>query len=724
MEKKDNRLISYVLFFYIISVIIRYVFADFVKPITIYPDELRYYMIAENLASGRGLEIYNGYAGFQKILYSIILAPVFLIKNRELQGHILALVNCVVMSSAIFPFYLLAKKIIKSDRTIAGLCFLFVLMPDLTYTMTYMSEVAFFPIAMWTILGFYYLLNLENDDHKQYMLSAALGIGIYLLYLCKEISVVFIISYSLIIVWDILCVLKNQSHDARHAVWTEVINLVIMLTAFVGMFIVFKLTLFKGMGNSYNQTSIGVLFEEGRIIYLLYGFVYYLLNILIASGFFPIVLPAVYYRYMEQNVKKLYMLLVNLAIMSATVISFTISVREDFGRVVPRTHLRYVTYLWLPFICLLVNIVEKNTNKKLKKNWYILLVTSLSVIVLYKGAFDASSVDQTMLNYLCELSQNQILRYSIVFASSILLGLYGFVKHRKQFTLIFLILFSIIQIYNNAISINSHTVTYQISDEEVQDIVAVEELVKQHSDTNFLVIGSKIDRVQGIADAFLNYSNVYTTNIDYLVAEQNERGIDISRQKLKRFIFGTDDYSVNYIDYILARTDLVAEFNDEQCEKVDWFENDIFELYILKNNTQIPHILTPTNLGSNTTYTMEVNSDVFSSKFVQEEDASFMSAGEGCMLYGPYMVLPAGKYTITYYYSYDGGASDENVIGYVDLSSSNVDLSCYKKDFIAGKNFVTIEEVVIPEDAQGFEMRMYSNVYGITVGSVDITKCE
>ena len=110
MEKKDNRLISYVLFFYIISVIIRYVFADFVKPITIYPDELRYYMIAENLASGRGLEIYNGYAGFQKILYSIILAPVFLIKNRELQGHILALVNCVVMSSAIFPFYLLAKS--------------------------------------------------------------------------------------------------------------------------------------------------------------------------------------------------------------------------------------------------------------------------------------------------------------------------------------------------------------------------------------------------------------------------------------------------------------------------------------------------------------------------------------------------------------------------------------------------------------------------------------
>ena len=100
------------------SVILRYLISDFTKTIYIYPDELRYYMIAESIIDGRGITIYNGYTDFQKILYSLCIAPAFLFDDTIIQIKIISLINAIVMSSGIFPVYFLAKKILNNKRMI------------------------------------------------------------------------------------------------------------------------------------------------------------------------------------------------------------------------------------------------------------------------------------------------------------------------------------------------------------------------------------------------------------------------------------------------------------------------------------------------------------------------------------------------------------------------------------------------------------------------------
>ena len=60
---------------------IRFCFANFDKIITVYPDELRYLSLADSIAHGRGLEIYNIESGYQKffILYFLRLHTFYLI---------------------------------------------------------------------------------------------------------------------------------------------------------------------------------------------------------------------------------------------------------------------------------------------------------------------------------------------------------------------------------------------------------------------------------------------------------------------------------------------------------------------------------------------------------------------------------------------------------------------------------------------------------------------
>lgn len=50
---------------------------NYLKTIYVYEDELRYFGIAQSLTFGKGITIYNNTYNDQKILYDILLAPIF-----------------------------------------------------------------------------------------------------------------------------------------------------------------------------------------------------------------------------------------------------------------------------------------------------------------------------------------------------------------------------------------------------------------------------------------------------------------------------------------------------------------------------------------------------------------------------------------------------------------------------------------------------------------------
>ena len=69
-SKKINFELLFVISFFAISVIVRFLIGNHIRNIVTIPDEYRYYLIASGIYTGQGLSIHNFPTAYQKILYS------------------------------------------------------------------------------------------------------------------------------------------------------------------------------------------------------------------------------------------------------------------------------------------------------------------------------------------------------------------------------------------------------------------------------------------------------------------------------------------------------------------------------------------------------------------------------------------------------------------------------------------------------------------------------
>lgn len=125
---------------FVLSSVVRFCLSDFPKCIGVLPDEVRYLNLAASLFNEGQLVERGGFSSFQKILYPLALSPAFLADDPLLRVRLIALLNSIYVSSAVFPALLLARRLFTS-RTPVIICLLFTLvMPDMCYSMTFLSE--------------------------------------------------------------------------------------------------------------------------------------------------------------------------------------------------------------------------------------------------------------------------------------------------------------------------------------------------------------------------------------------------------------------------------------------------------------------------------------------------------------------------------------------------------------------------------------------------------
>ena len=203
------------LLLFVASFVIRFCAADFEKFIIFYPDELLYYQIAENIAHGNFLNIYNLPTAFQKILYSLCLAPAFFFESIESQSHSIAAINALLVSSIIFPMYFIGKLFFENKNKIIFICFLSILLSDLSYSVTFMSENLFLPLGAWV---FYFFIKIILENRLNILLSILSGILSYMLYLCKEVGILLLAAFCAYIVFAKILHLKiNFKEQIKNA---------------------------------------------------------------------------------------------------------------------------------------------------------------------------------------------------------------------------------------------------------------------------------------------------------------------------------------------------------------------------------------------------------------------------------------------------------------------------------------------------------------------------
>ncbi len=511
----------------VISFIIRFFITNYVKIITIYPDELRYYSIANSIVKSGKLFIYGQQTDYQKILYSIVISPAFLVDNYELRMKLIWFINNLLISTGVVPVVLISKKYLDRYWDIVLMVLVYLTAADLMSYESYMSESLFIPMAL---LAVYFLLgNLELIEKpailnkKTYFHLALEGVYFYFCYLCKEISLVFIIVSMTIMLFYVL--LEKQNFITKLLTFLKLVFSHVI--PFVVIFLLMKHILFTGMGNSYNQQSIGPLNNPFNVYYVVYSTIYFLIVFLFVINPVVIIVPLIN-KSASRRIKHAAFLLVEMLIVTSLVVGYTISLREDWGTTVPRFHMRYISYLPLPFFVLFIASVNDGLDKNKAGKPLIVLVLLDILLCSYIFVYDEhilitsnqAIIDHPSAILFTVLNEKwyQIICFMMIgfiyISMSCLLR-----KHIGLIRTLIIIFALIINVANSSISHYEWTRSQKVDYDVVEMGDRIHNFIKSNDDKEFLFISEHYVTPRA---AF------YRSLFDTFVVDMNVKSINVS----------------------------------------------------------------------------------------------------------------------------------------------------------------------------------------------------
>ncbi len=331
------------LLLFIIASALHIYWGSFPKSIDVMPDEMRYLDTARSLFAGDGLILRGEASTFQKILYPLAIMPALaLTSDAQMQIQIIGILNSLYACSTVFPMLVLARKLTNKAFPLVASMVVSLLLPDLMYSMTFMTESLFVPLTLWLVALCW--RTFESTGVKEARLALFAGLFTYAVYLCKEVALMFVIAF---VAWYVVAAIRGR-RDRTQAI----IVAGMFVVGFIVPFVVMKMTLFSGMMNSYSQFSFDILESAYTVCFGLYALATDATYFVIGFGVFPILFLLFIYHDMPQRERDLaFFCLVSLLVGLAVVV-FTISMREDVGHVALRQHLRYVIPLFLPLLLL------------------------------------------------------------------------------------------------------------------------------------------------------------------------------------------------------------------------------------------------------------------------------------------------------------------------------------------------------------------------------------
>ena len=364
--------------------------SSYPRELAVYSDELRYLDIARSLWQGRGLRVRNMPSDYQKILYPLFLLPALALKTTAAQITAIGWLNALYASSAVFPAYALCRATGQNRRRTVFLVAVVALLPTMSAASTFMSETVFLPLSLWQI---YFLLRAMQADPKARVgWCAGAGVWCYLLYLNKEVALYYLIAWVLVRAW----VLWQDRSNWR----SELACNAALLGSFLACFVLAKLTLFRGLGNSYNQTGWLTPEQWG---FLPFAIVCDVLFTVLAFGVFPVLLPLAALRRPAKGSDpvrtQLPLFLLLSLFIGVGVIAWSITVREDLHSPSPRQHMRYLEPLYMPLLLVTLNALDEKLSAARRR--ILAMLTALWGVgfVVFCRAIGAGAGDNTLLQW-------------------------------------------------------------------------------------------------------------------------------------------------------------------------------------------------------------------------------------------------------------------------------------------------------------------------------------
>lgn len=591
---------------FFVSILFRFVMADFPRIISVYADELDYYQMAQSYAQGRGFCIYNFPTYMDRFLYSLILSLAFRFQTTKAQLTVIALLNSIMINLSVFPMALLIKEMIRDKRTqvlLLLICFLF---PDLAFSMTFMSENLFYPVSLFAMYFSYLALEYPVKSRKFWIGLVGFGISFYIAYYVKSTALVLGAGFA---VYAMLCVaisLLKKGASKKNATW-KILTVVLVVGIIAIVVIGFrKFTLPGFLSNIQGQF--------GAIIYYLKNgmltpvgaraFTNLWVSFLVAVGFAPLLYMLFFAPHMDKGDRRYFFYIFTLLFILLT---YNLHFSTAVGQVVRSILFRYICFIWLPMIITFAAFLEKASFEKTKANQVksaAILVIILICSCLFRGGHwnGASAADQTVLSFVSDKIAFLWPVYAVImFAANVYL-LCLLLQKDKKATGTYLGLFLALCLLNTLVVCVFYRREYGYRaayDEDITDFVC------EHPEKTFIIVENQwggddlgmdiADKTARWSDMHLNFANTYKTSLGYV-----KDGLDISEQALpcaSTVVFSTSWEYTNFgtmpsYDYLLVSKasgympDGVG--SSENLKICSDFNSSFYDVYENQGGAQIP----------------------------------------------------------------------------------------------------------------------------------------
>jgi len=443
--------------FFVLASALRLLFNSLLGPnvIAIHPDEYRYLHLARSIAEGGPLLIQGVSTNYQKILYPLLISPIFsLIGNPVTQIKTIWIINCLSMASVVFPVALLVRKLTPKPKILLLTLAFTVALPDFWLTVMLTSEPLYWPLVLWMFYFFHRAMT-EKEQRKRLLLFVLLGLVTYLAYLTKEVAAAFVIAAAAVLIIEGI---RDRRLFAQKA-----LDLALYACAFFVAFLALKLTLFKNMGNSYSnsingwdQLGLSALAAPGAFGYMLYSAAALLMAAILSFYILPVILPLLGFGTMNEEKRRMYLFSAFSLLITVGAIAYTVSIRETPGDRMPRWHMRLLSPMVIPFMILCFDFLfsKKSKSKKLGKmpililtaTFCVLLIILLPTVPTQDDQVDHASLTTAYLTRILtifgmnETSANRIWMTFLVFMLAMAVaGILLFLKGKKRTILVMLL---------------------------------------------------------------------------------------------------------------------------------------------------------------------------------------------------------------------------------------------------------------------------------------------
>ena len=610
-----------------ISVVIRGLILPSPHILNTYYDELLYWGVAKTFWTQPAFTIYHVPVEFSKFLYSMVLSPLFLIKDAAARLTTMGWLNGVMISCSVFPAYRLVRKLSSSRAVQLASLVLLVASPVMNYAEKFAPESLYLPLSLYLILGYYALyqriVTLESYPMRKLCVTALLlGIFAYLIYLEKEAASAF---FGAFLVWTVIAAAKGFRR--KDGVWKWYLAAAGAHAAAIAVCHLL-ISLILGLKFSYSdQVGLSLVGSMYRIEFLI--------HCLISNGLYICValfgIPVLYWQIKRNRKGRLadedtvhYNWIVFFFVAFALTwffISYSISLPEDFGKAKIRLHTRYYIPFIAPFFALVLEEMRRFPQKGGRVGVAGVLIVGIACVLLlnpnrYVSAYDsfdtwhiqnansyfddltddvkndeedaaplkAFFADQTGGSK--EISYNHGLLFSMAaFTAAMVLIVWLTSRNKRAALALFFCAVLVIECYNNVITVkkvgrfcivtNAEAQAYAQLDRDVQEIVG---------DENLLIVSTeKLEDEKRTIEAFFSFDwySALTSGLNKVmgpdgVIELNETQIPVSMTQFtstKSYPKGTN------FAYVLCTKDI--RFSEDSVEQVLYSEGTGYYLYRL-----------------------------------------------------------------------------------------------------------------------------------------------